>query len=101
MNKEELVSKVVKDLSFTIGRDRTMEILDKLIENTIIALASGEEVKLVGFGKFDPHEVKGRTCAHPITGERMVIEPMMRVTFHPGKVLKNSVNAGYYTKDNS
>ena len=98
MNKEELISKVAKDLSFRIGHERIAEVLNKIIDNTISTLASGEEVRLVGFGRFEPHEVKARACAHPITGERVEIEPMMKVSFHPGKVMKKSVNAGYYAK---
>ena len=70
--------------------ERTFE----AILNTVAqALASGERIDLRGFGVFTPKETKARTGRNPRTGEAVAIAAGRKVTFRPGKELKDRLTA--------
>ncbi len=54
-------------------------------------LASGEEVKISGFGQFVVKETKARVGINPTTKERINIPESKKVTFKPSRTLKTLV----------
>ena len=55
------------------------------------SLTRGDEVRLVGFGKFSGTRRKAWTGRNPRTGEPMQIKASSQPKFRPGKVLKDAV----------
>ena len=65
---------------------KTVETLLKIIKQT---LASGEDVMVIGFGKFCVKEKSERKGRNPATGEDMMLAPRRVVTFKcSGKLRK-------------
>lgn len=56
------------------------------------ALAAGEEVSILGFGKFQVKARAARTGKNPRTGETLQIEASKLPVFTAGKNLKDAVN---------
>jgi DNA-binding protein HU-beta len=63
-------------------------VLDSITE----ALASGDEVRLTGFGNFRVTQTAARTGRNPRTGETLNIPAGKRPTFTAGSRLKSSVS---------
>jgi DNA-binding protein HU-beta len=89
MNKKELCSIVAKQLNK--NKIEIEEILDCFLNNMTTALASGELVRLVGFGIFEVHNRAGREGRNPQTGEKIYIPETKTPTFIAGRVLKDAV----------
>lgn len=58
-------------------------------------LATGDDVHLAGFGKWERRYYKGRPGRHPQTGEKIQIPAHYRAAFKPFKALKEEVNAPF------
>ena len=89
------------------GRDRTVkarlarrraQLVDLFFEEIRAALATGEQVKLSGFGNFDLRDKNQRPGRNPKTGEEIPISARRVVTFRPGQKLKARVEAYAGTK---
>jgi integration host factor subunit alpha len=55
-------------------------------------IASCEDVKISGFGKFEVRQKKDRRGRNPQTGESITIEARKIVTFKPSHLLKQAIN---------
>ena len=69
------------------------ELVDLFFEEVRSSLASGEQVKLSGFGNFDLRDKNRRPGRNPKTGEEIPITARRVVTFRPGQKLKARVEA--------
>jgi DNA-binding protein HU-beta len=58
-----------------------------VIEAVKVALKSGEEVRLTGFGTLTVKATKARTARNPKTGEKLELKASKRVAFKPSKQL--------------
>ena len=56
------------------------------------ALARGEDVSIVGFGRLSRIDQPAREGRNPRTGERIAIGPSAGVSFEPRKTLKDALN---------
>lgn len=90
MNKSELVDQVAA--AADLPKNTTGKVLDALISTVTQALASGEEVSLVGFGSFVVKVRPARTGRNPKTGEALQIKASKVPGFRAGKALKDAVN---------
>ena len=63
----------------------------KVLKNT---LASGEDVLISRFGKFQINDKDARKGRNPKTGETMILESRRVVTFKPSEKLRNRLNGG-------
>lgn len=90
MNKQELVKAIAKDTGLTQGA--ALAAVQSFEFNVSEALADGETVKLVGFGTFKTTERDAHTARNPATGETVEVPAHTRVSFVPGKGLKEAVN---------
>lgn len=90
MNKNDLVA-AVAELSGLAKADANKSV-DAVLEAVTNALASGDDVRLVGFGTFSVAERKASEGRNPRTGETIQIAASKQPKFKAGKALKDSVN---------
>ena len=76
-----------------LNKREARELVDVFFEDLRVALASGEQVKLSGFGNFDLRDKNQRPGRNPKTGEEIPISARRVVTFRPGQKLKSRVEA--------
>lgn len=74
-----------------LNKREARELVDSFFEDLRSALASGEQVKLSGFGNFDLRDKNQRPGRNPKTGEEIPISARRVVTFRPGQKLKARV----------
>ena len=92
MNKSEIAARVAGRTG--LGKPTAAEVVDTVFEVIAEALASGEEVRLVGFGIFGVKDHPARTWRNPGTGGWMRVAPSRAPTFRAGKPLRDAVKAG-------
>lgn len=83
MNKAQLVDLVAKKTRLT--KTNTESVLDAAIEIIQQSVATGQDVKLVGFGTFSKTERKPRPGRNPKTGKSLEIPGSVVPKFRPGK----------------
>ena len=66
--------------------------LETLLEIMKSTLASGEDIMISGFGKFQVNEKSPRKGRNPATGGTMVLNKRRIVTFKCAGVLRDKVN---------
>jgi DNA-binding protein HU-beta len=89
MNKNELARAVAENTGEPIYKSETM--VDAILETIVDTLASGENVKIVGFGQFTVKERAARLGRNPKTNEEIHIPPTRKPVFVPGKNMKDAV----------
>ncbi|WP_043981659.1 HU family DNA-binding protein [Priestia megaterium] len=89
MNKEELISAVAIKTSLT--KQDTRKALNALCQTISETLAKGEEIQLIGFGKFEVRGRAARTGCNPITGKKIKIPAFEFPAFKPGKEFRKAV----------
>ncbi len=89
MNKAELISQISENASMT--KQEVGAALDAVIKAISDALASGEDVSLIGFGTFTVKERAAREGRNPATGETITIPASKVPAFKAGKALKDAV----------
>lgn len=89
MNKQDLINAIAKETGFT-KRDSTAA-LDATINTIVKALRKGEDVQLIGFGKFEVRNRAARKGRNPQTGEAIQIPATKAPAFRAGKALKEVV----------
>ncbi|WP_290006589.1 HU family DNA-binding protein [Acinetobacter pittii] len=90
MNKSELIKHIASTASLT--QAQATAALNALESGVTKALASGEDVALIGFGTFSVKERAARTGRNPKTGEEIQIAATKAPSFKAGKALKEAVN---------
>lgn len=90
MNKQDLISKVAKDIGGT--KSAAAQAIDSVIDGITKALKKGDSVTFVGFGTFKTSNRKARTARNPQTGAEIAIPKRRAVRFVAGKALKSAVN---------
>ncbi|MCG8491597.1 MAG: HU family DNA-binding protein [Sneathiellales bacterium] len=90
VNKNDLVA-AVAELSGLAKADANKSV-DAVLEAVTNALASGDDVRLVGFGTLSVAERKASEGRNPRTGETIQIAASKQPKFKAGKALKDSVN---------
>ena len=93
MNKSEFIGLVKEKGCFKTNTEAETAI-KAFTEAVTSALASKEEVSLVGFGIFESVHQKGKSGTVPGTDKTYVTEDKMAPKFKAGKTLKDSVAAG-------
>jgi len=90
MTKKDLIEKV-RDIS-GFQRKEAEEMVESILDIIKNTLASGEEVKITGFGKFVVNQKQDRTGRNPQTGEPLTITARKILTFKPSIILKQELN---------
>lgn len=97
LTKAEMAESLFNELG--LNKREARELVDSFFEDLRTALASGEQVKLSGFGNFDLRDKKQRPGRNPKTGEEIPISARRVVTFRPGQKLKARVEAYAGTRE--
>jgi integration host factor subunit alpha len=91
LTKAQMVETIQNQTGFL--KNRSLEIVETLLEIIKRTLASGEDVLASGFGKFCVKEKKERKGRNPATGDAMMLEPRKVVTFKCSGKLREMVNS--------
>lgn len=97
LTKADMVESLFNELG--LNKREARELVDLFFEDLRAALASGEQVKLSGFGNFDLRDKNQRPGRNPKTGEEIPITARRVVTFRPGQKLKARVEAYAGTRE--
>lgn len=89
MNKAELINELSKTSKLT-KKDCT-SCLNALTEIVSTALRKGENISLMGFGKFEVKNKRARNSYNPYLKKIVKVPSRLMPTFKPGKNLKDAV----------
>lgn len=92
MNKKDLINAIAAQADMTLAD--AGRALDAMTAAITQELAAGNDVNLVGFGKFHVSQRDARTGRNPATGEAIEIPAGQAPRFSAGKGLKDAVNGG-------
>ncbi|HFB9716000.1 TPA: integration host factor subunit alpha [Neisseria gonorrhoeae] len=90
LTKAELADILVDKVS-NVTKNDAKEIVELFFEEIRSTLASGEEIKISGFGNFQLRDKPQRPGRNPKTGEEVPITARRVVTFHASQKLKGMV----------
>lgn len=90
MNKNDLIGAVAETSG--LSKSDAANAVEGVFDAIQKALASGDEVRLVGFGTFAVAKRKASMGRNPRTGEPMPIKASNQPKFKAGKGLKDAVN---------
>lgn len=90
MNKSELVNRLA-DTSQLTKKDAHV-VLNSVLNLIEESLLRGEEVKLVGFGKFAVRGRKASSRMNPQTKQPIKVPEKVVPVFRPGKALKRKID---------
>ena len=88
--KSDLTQAVAEANGFPLNR--SVEIIEILLELIKAKLAAGDDVLISGFGKFCVKEKRERRGRNPATGEDMMLEARKVVTFKCSGQLRDKIN---------
>lgn len=94
MNKVELVAKVVEVLGekdVKVTKKAMAEYVDTVFDVIADAVATGENVSIAGFGKFEVKERDARMGRNPQTGESIQIAASKSPRFKASSTFKAAV----------
>jgi len=91
LTKADLAEKLFEELG--LNKREAKELVEMFFEEIRVALETGHQVKLSGFGNFDLRDKNERPGRNPKTGEEIPITARRVVTFRPGQKLKSRVEA--------
>ena len=91
MNKNDLISSVAEASGLT--KADAGRAVDGVFDSIASALASGDDVRIVGFGSFSVANRAASTGRNPRTGEEIQIPASKQPKFKAGAPLKSAVNS--------
>ena len=92
LTKADIINEIVADIGLT--KKKSIETVDTLLEIIKGKLASGEDVLVSGFGKFQVRQKRERLGRNPATDESMMLRPRRVVTFKCSGKLRERINGG-------
>jgi len=90
LTKNDIIEEIRTNNGFS--RNKSIETVETLLGIIKQTLASGEDVKVSGFGKFRVKEKSERKGRNPNTGDDMMLAPRKVVTFKCSGKLREMVN---------
>lgn len=90
LTKIQIVESVRNQTGFP--NNKSLEIVETLLEIIKRTLASGDDVLVSGFGKFCVKEKTERKGRNPSTGKDMMLNPRRVVTFKCSGKLRDRIN---------
>ncbi len=90
LTKQTIIETISEEINQSLYEAKdTIEHLLEIIKTT---LASGEDVMISGFGKFQVNEKAPRKGRNPATAEEMMLDGRRTVTFKCAGVLRDKLN---------
>ncbi|MCA9608068.1 MAG: integration host factor subunit alpha [Myxococcales bacterium] len=91
MTKAEIVDSVYERVG-GFSKKEAAEVVEAVFDTMKEVLASGEKIKISGFGNFVVREKNERVGRNPQTGAPIPISARRVLTFKPSQVLKGILN---------
>lgn len=91
MTKAEIIDSVYERVG-GFSKKESAEVVESVFDTMKEVLASGEKIKISGFGNFVVRDKKQRVGRNPQTGEPIPISARRVLTFKPSQVLKGILN---------
>ena len=88
--KNTVIEKISEEIN--LGPSEAKDTLENLLEIMKSTLASGEDVMISGFGKFNVNEKAPRKGRNPATDEEMMLKGRRVVTFKCAGGLRDKLN---------
>ena len=89
LTKADLAERLHEELG--LNKREVKDIVELFFDEIRVALESGNQVKISGFGNFDLRDKNQRPGRNPKTGEEIPISARRVVTFRPVQKLKTRV----------
>ncbi len=77
-----------------LSRNESADLVEQVLEEVMVAVISGENVKLSSFGSFSVREKGERIGRNPKTGVEVPITPRRVLVFRASHVLKDRIAKG-------
>ena len=90
LTKAQIVESIQHQTGFP--KNRSLKIVETLLEIIKDTLTSGEDVLISKFGKFCVNQKKERKGRNPATGDDMMLAPRKVVTFKCSGKLRDKIN---------
>ena len=90
LTKDQIVELIASENGFM--KNKSIEIVETLIELIKSSLQAGDDVLVSGFGKFCVQGKKRRRGRNPATGEDMILDARKIVTFKCSHKLRERIN---------
>lgn len=91
LTKADIVAQVYKAHP-TLTKAQSVEVVEKFLLIAKTTLASGEDLLLSGFGKFNVKDKNPRRGRNPQTGEELQLQSRRVVTFKQSGLLRARIN---------
>ena len=89
LTKVEIADSLIQ--KFDLTKREAKDLVESFFEEIRVALESGDDVKLSGFGNFQLRDKKSRPGRNPKTGESVAVSARRVVGFKPGQKLRTRV----------
>ena len=90
LTKEHVVNSIYNQLD--LPKNKSIEVVEGLLEIIKRTLESGEDVLISGFGKFCIKHKRERKGRNPQTSKEMMLRARQVVTFRCSGVLRDKIN---------
>jgi len=90
LTKAQIAERIHAELDFT--RNKSVELVETLLELIKRALASGDDVLISGFGKFSVNSKRERRGRNPASGSDMMLAARKVVKFKWSGKLRTKLN---------
>ena len=90
LTKADIIETVYSELE--LSKNQSTELIEQLLEIIKQTLASGDDVMISGFGKFQVQDKRKRKGRNPATGESMMLDSRRVVTFKCSRKLRDKIN---------
>jgi integration host factor subunit alpha len=90
LTRADIIESIRSELD--LPKNRCAEMVETILEIIKRTLASGEDVLITGFGKFNVKNKKERRGRNPATDEDLMLEPRKVVTFKCSGRLRDRIN---------
>lgn len=95
MIRKELIDAIQAKMTESVSKSLVDEFLSATVEVIEETVASGNKIKIVGFGSWEKKFVKGRTGISQMgttKGQKWETSDSFKPVFSPGKEFENKVN---------
>ncbi|MDA8561790.1 integration host factor subunit alpha [Gammaproteobacteria bacterium] len=89
LTKADIANRLFEEIGLT--KRESKEIVELFFHQISDSLATGQQVKISGFGNFELHNKKERPGRNPKTGEMIPVSARRVVTFRGGQKLRSLV----------
>ncbi len=91
MTKADIVEALYEKVGFS--KKEAADLVELVFDQIKGTLATGQKIKISGFGNFVVREKRSRVGRNPQTGQSIEISARRVLTFRPSQVLRADVNA--------